>query len=140
MRIREIIFEDINEVGVIEDEAETRGDSALLTALEWLRTEAEAANAVTPRVAVDTVINRVRNIPGNEAFNYAALDAAKKENDAVKAMIKDIKDDPKTGGKYIYLTPPESQVDDSDPLGAGSAPKGDPSKIVSKMAARAAAK
>ena len=138
MRISEIIFEDLAG-GAIEDEAETRGDSALLTALEWLRTEAEAASAVTPRVAVDTVINRVRNIPGNEAFNFAALDAAFKSNDAVKSLIKSIKDDTHTGGKYIYLSPPESEVDDSDPLGADSAPKGDPTKIVSKMAARAAA-
>lgn len=139
MRISEIIFEDEELLNSsIEDEAETRGDSALVTALEWLRHEAEESNAVTPRVAVDTVIERVRAIPGNEAFNFAALDAAYKSNDTIKGLVKGIKDDPHTGGKYVYLAPPENSVDDTDPLGAQTAPKGDPSKIVSKMANRAA--
>jgi hypothetical protein len=139
MRINEIIFEDFQS-SAIEDEAETRGDSALITALEWLRHEAEESSAVTPRVAVDTVIDRVRAIPGNEAFNFAALDAAFKSNDTIKSLIKGIKDDPHSGGKYVYLALPENQIDDSDPLGAQGAPKGDPSKIVSQMANRAATK
>lgn len=137
MRINEIIFEDLGG-GVIEDEAETRGDSALITALEWLRNEADQSGAVTPRVAVDTVIDRVRAIPGSEAFNFAALDAAQKSNDTVKSLIKSIKDDPHTGDKYVYLSPAENTVDDSDPLGANGAPPGDPAKVVSKMASRAA--
>lgn len=143
MRIHEIILES-DTFGTpnesIEDEADTRGDAALITALELLRHQADQSGAVTPRVKVNTVIERVRDIPGNEAFNFAALDGANQHNEAVKALIKDIKDDPKTGDKYIYLSPPENTVDDSDPLGARSAPAGDPSKIVSKMAAKAAAK
>lgn len=143
MRIKDIIVEDEvfgtpNES--IEDEAETRGDSALITTLEWLRHEAEKSNAVTPRVKVDTIINRVKVIPGNEAFNFAALDAAYQHNEGVKALIKDIKDDQHTGAKYVYLAPPEDAVDDTDPLGAAGAPKGDPAKIVSKMAKSAASK
>jgi hypothetical protein len=138
MRIRDIILESDFSTEAIEDEADSRGDSALLTALEWLRHEAEQSGAVTPRVAVDTVIDRVRAIPGNEAFNFAALDAAFKSNDAIKSLIKSIKDDEHTGGKYVYLSPPENTVDDTDPLGAATAPAGDPSKIVSKMAAKAA--
>lgn len=138
MRINEIIFEDIEEISVIEDEAESRGDSALITALEWLRHEAQESNAVTPRVAVDTVIDRVRAIPGNEAFNFAALDAAQKSNDTVKGLIKTIKDDPDSGTKYIYLSAPENTVDQSDPLGAGTSGPKDSAKIVSKMAANAA--
>lgn len=140
MRIRDIILESELVDEVIEDEADTRGDSALITSLEWLRNEANASNAVTPRVKVDTVINQVRNIPGNEAFNFAALDAAYQHNESVKALIKDIKDDEKTGAKYVYLAPPESELDDTDPLGAKSAPPGDPAKVVSKMAQRAASK
>lgn len=140
------LLEDFDDLGgdhntepsAIEDEADSRGDAALITALEWLRNEAEESNAVTPRVAVDTVIERVRAIPGNEAFNFAALDAAFKSNDTIKSLIKGIKDDNKSGTKYVYLAPPENTVDDSDPLGAGSAPKGDSSKIVSNMAKRAA--
>ena len=145
MRIKEIILEDFgsafddeDENGAIEDEADTRGDSALITALEWLRNEAEASGAVTPRVKVDTVIDRVRAIPGNEAFNYSALESAKEHNNTVKSLIKDIKDDDHTGSKYVYLVPAESNPDESDPLGADGAPAGDPSKIVSSMAKRAA--
>jgi len=139
MRINEIILEDTTVPGsAIEDEAETRGDSALLTTLEWLRHEAQQSNAVTPRVAVDTVIERVRAIPGNEAFNFAALEAANEHNETVKSLIKDIKDDEKTGAKYIYLALPENTVDDSDPLGAQDAAPGDPAKVVSSMAKRAA--
>jgi hypothetical protein len=139
MRIRDIILEDPQiEFEAIEDEADTRGDSALITALEWLRHEATNSNAITPRVKVDTVIERVRNIPGNEAFNYAALEAANEHNETVKALIKDIKDDEKTGAKYIYLALPENTIDDSDPLSAQGAPAGDPAKVVSSMAKRAA--
>jgi len=139
MRIRDILesrFHQMDEV--IEDEAESRGDSALLTALEWLRNEADVSGAITPRVKVNTVIDRVRNIPGNEAFNYANLEDAKEHNDTIKNMIKDIKDDDKTGDKYVYLAPKESELDNSDPLGAQGAPAGDPAKVVSSMAKRAA--
>ena len=94
MRITEIIRESLDIVDeIIEDEADSRGDSALITTLEWLRNEAQTSGAVTPRVKVDTVIERVREIPGNEAFNYAALEAAHDHNDTVKSLIKDIKDD-----------------------------------------------
>ena len=140
MRIREVILESDVEFEAIEDEADSRGDAALITALEWLRNEAEQSSAVTPRVKVDTVIDRVRAIPGNEAFNFAALDSAHEHNDTVKSLIKDIKDDDKTGAKYIYLALPENTVDDTDPLGAQTAPAGDPSKVVSQMAKRAASK
>jgi hypothetical protein len=141
MRIRDIILEDPQiEFEAIEDEADTRGDSALITALEWLRNEADQSSAVTPRVKVDTVIERVRGIPGNEAFNYAALEGAKEHNDAVKALIKDIKDDDKTGTKYVYLASSENTIDTIDPLGAETAEPGDPAKVVSSMAKRAAKK
>ena len=139
MRIKDIILESFDALDeVIEDEADTRGDSALITALEYLRAEAEASSAITPRVKVDTVIQRVRAIPGNEQFNYAGLEAAKEHNDAVKSIIKDIKDDEKTGSKYVYLAPPESELDNTDPLGAEVAAPGDPAKVVSSMAKRAA--
>ena len=141
MRIRDILesrFHQMDEV--IEDEAESRGDSALITALEWLRNEAQQSSAITPRVKVDTVIDRVRAIPGNEAFNYAALEGAREHNDVVKTLIKDIKDDDHTGSKYVYLALPENTIDNSDPLGAQGAPAGDPAKVVSSMAKRAASK
>jgi hypothetical protein len=137
MRIRDIILESDLEFEAIEDEADTRGDSALITALEWLRHEAQESSAVTPRVKVDTVIERVRAIPGNEAFNYAALEAANDHNETVKSLIKDIKDDDKTGAKYIYLALPENTIDNEDPLASADV-NPDSAKIVSKMASRAA--
>ena len=141
MRIRDIILEDPQiEFEAIEDEADTRGDSALITALEWLRHEATNSNAVTPRVKVDTVIERVRNIPGNEAFNYAALEAANEHNETVKSLIKDIKDDEKTGAKYIYLALPENTVDNADPLNVDADVSADNAKVVGSMAKRAASK
>ena len=140
MRIRDIILESDIEFEAIEDEADSRGDSALITTLEWLRNEATQSSAITPRVKVDTVIDRVRAIPGNEAFNYAALEAANEHNDVVKSLIKDIKDDDHTGSKYIYLALPENTVDQDDPLGAQGAAPGDPAKVVSSMAKRAAGK
>lgn len=141
MRIRDIILEDPQiEFEAIEDEADTRGDSALITTLEWLRNEAQNSSAVTPRVKVDTVIERVRNIPGNEAFNYAALEAAHEHNDVVKTLIKDIKDDDKTGSKYVYLALPENTLDPEDPFSADAGVSADSSKVVSGMAKRAAGK
>jgi hypothetical protein len=140
MRIRDIILESEVEFEAIEDEADTRGDSALITALEWLRNEATQSSAVTPRVKVDTIIERVRAIPGNEAFNYAALEAANEHNDAVQSLIKDIKDDEKTGTKYIYLALPENTIDSTDPLNVDAGVSADSSKVVSSMAKRAATK
>ena len=140
MRIRDIILESDLEFEAIEDEADTRGDSALITVLEWLRNEAQQSSAVTPRVKVDTVIERVRDIPGNEAFNYAALEAANDHNDVVKTLIKDIKDDDKSGAKYIYLSLPENTIDSEDPLSVDAGVTADSSKVVSSMAKRAAGK
>lgn len=139
MRIRDIILESdfADPSAAIEDEADSRGDAALITALEWLRHEATQSSAVTPRVKVDTVIERVRAIPGNEAFNFAALDAAYDHNDTVKSLIKDIKDDEKTGSKYIYLALPENDIQEPTGDAQGTDPA-QSAKIVSKMASNAA--
>jgi hypothetical protein len=148
MRIREIIteaFDDIDNTDLdhnhkesaIEDEAESRGDSALIEVLELLRSEAADTSAVTPRVAVDTVIERVRRIPGFESFNYAALDAAIKSNETVKNLVKGPpKDDQHTGDKYLYLTPFENTVD----IGSAGAGADKGANIVSGMAKRALGK
>ena len=139
MRIRDIIVESEfdDPMSAIEDEADSRGDSALITTLEWLRHEAEKSNAVTPRVKVDTILNRVRSIPGNEQFNFAALEAAKDHNETIKTLIKDIKDEEKTGEKYVYLAPPENELQSEPTDGQGTDPVAS-AKIVSKMASNAA--
>ena len=143
MKVNEIIFEsDFDyEEDSIEDEAESRGDAALITVLEWLRNEAAQSGAVTPRVKVDTIINRVKNIPGGEAFNFAALDAAYSSNDSVKSMIKSIKDDDKSGVKYVYLSSSESESEGAQAENEDDerqAAQND--KVVGGMAKRAAAK
>ena len=140
MKINEIIFEaDFGIEDSIEDEADSRGDTTLITVLEWLRNEAARSGAVTPRVKVDTVINRVRNIPGGEAFNFAALDAAYSSNATVKSLSKSIKDDDKSGMKYVYLSSSESESE-----GAEAENEDDErhaaqnEKVVGQMAKRAA--
>ena len=52
MRWHEIIAEDDSLGGMIEDEAETRGDAVLATALEELRNRAHGHTV--PRVRVDS--------------------------------------------------------------------------------------
>jgi hypothetical protein len=146
MRISEIILEDDSMFdNGIEDEAHSRGDEALMTTLELLRNEAENSNAVTPRVAVDTVIQRVQMIPGNEAFNYTLLDNAIADNEAIKAMVRGKpEDDPKTGKKYLYLTPAESSMEEPtvDDGNGNQVPAdvADTTRTVGGMAKRALAK
>lgn len=82
----------------------------------------------------------VKHIPGAEGFNQALLDAAFKDSDKIKSIIKSIKIDPHDGVNYVNLSPPESELDSGDPLGAQGAKAGDPGKIVSGMAKRAATK
>ena len=147
MRIKEIILEDFDMFGGsdIEDEAHSRGDDALMTALELLRNEASESDAVTPRVAVDTVIQRVQDIPGNEAFNYSLLDRAITDNSAIKEMVRGKPEaDEKTGKMYLYLKPSEDMpdeptVDDGEGIQV-PADVADATKSVGGMAKRALAK
>ena len=135
MRYREFIAED-DLGGIIEDEAETRGDSVLLTALEELRNRAHGHTV--PRVRVDSLVNLIKKLPGGEMFNAEALEQARKSNDAVKNLVKDIKDD-ENGVKYVYLTTfsdddfGDSEEGIGDETGAMTAPE----KTVSGRANRA---
>lgn len=131
MRVRDIIVEDRYD-DIIEDEADARGDANLITALEFLRNRAHDKHYV-PRVRVDSLINMVREIPGTEQFDLGALENAKKTNDSVKELIKDIKDDEKTGAKYVYLAPFEDDTDESVPP-SESPTASAPEKTVGSMA------
>jgi hypothetical protein len=128
MRLNEFSgdYEDI-----IEDDADSRGDANLITALEFLRSRGQQKHLV-PKVRVDSLIQMVQNT-GHKEFNFEALQGAFKTNDTVKGLIKDIKDDT-NGVKYVYLT----GFDDSEDEALGSdAAKSAPEKTVAGMANRA---
>lgn len=121
---------------IIEDEAESRGDSNLIAALSFLQNRS-ANQHLVPKVRADALINMVKNT-GVEEFNLESLMNAHKTNDAVKALIKDIKDD-ENGTKYIYLN---SKSEDSLEVEPGdmSAPRAPAEKVVGSMAKSALAK
>lgn len=134
MRIRDIIVEDSID-DIIEDEAEGRGDANLITTLEFLRNRAHDTH-VQPRVRADSLINLVQTT-GEQQFTLDNLLNAYKNNENVKGLIKDIKDD-STGTKYVYLMP-FADDDETEELGADG-PKTAPEKTVSSMAKSALAK
>jgi len=99
MRAHEFIIEALNDI--IEDEADSRGDTNLMSTLQTLRNRAHKTHDV-PMVRVDSLINIVRKLPGSEMFTVENLLDAYKTNDAIKNLIKNIKDN-KDGVKYAYL-------------------------------------
>ena len=131
MRIRDIIVESSFD-DIIEDEADSRGDASLITALEFLRHRIGDKHLV-PKVRVDSLIQMVQNT-GHKEFNHEALQGAFKTNDTVKGLIKDIKDD-ENGVKYVYL---QGTDDTEDELGTDAGgPSTAPEKTVASMANRA---
>lgn len=129
MRLFEFAIED-----VIEDEADARGDADLITTLEFLRNQS-AGKHLVPRVRVDSLINMV-NMHNDSDYSNNDLMNAYKSNEVIKNLIADIKDDEKTGIKYVYLKP----VDNEDLSGAtGEEGEADKAGIVSKMADKAVA-
>ena len=125
-----------NYAEIIEDEAESRGDSNLIAALSFLQNRS-ANQHLVPKVRADSLINMVKNT-GVDDFNLESLLNAHKTNDAVKSLIKDIKDD-ENGTKYIYL---QSRAEDEATTDVGdmSAPRAPAEKVVGSMAKSALAK
>ena len=132
MRFAEIIRESM-----VEDEAESRGDAALIDRLEFLRNRDHVKTHMVPRVRVDALIQLVQKQPGNEQFNLQGLEQAYKTNTAVKNLIADIKDDEKTGIKYVYLTQFGDETDAGESAPAATSPTMDPQAVVGSMAKRA---
>ena len=135
MRIRDIIVEDQID-DMLEDEADGRGDANLITTLEFLRNRAHDTH-VQPRVRADSLINLVQKT-GQQQFTLENLIDAYSDNENIKALVKDIKDD-STGVKYVYLQP---FADDSEMAAVGdeNAPRTAPEKTVDAMAKSALAK
>jgi hypothetical protein len=125
-----------NYAEIIEDEAESRGDSNLIAALSFLQNRS-ANQHLVPKVRADSLINMVKNTGVNE-FNLESLLNAHKTNDSVKSLIKDIKDD-ENGTKYIYLQSRAEDTNDTD-VGDMSAPRAPAEKVVGSMAKSALAK
>ncbi len=129
MRLFEFAPED-----VIEDEAEARGDGDLITTLEFLRNQS-AGKHLVPRVRVDSLINMI-NMHNDVDYSNNDLMNAYKTNEVVKNLISDIKEDEKTGIKYVYL----KNIDDEELGNVGGEESGeDSAKIVSGMADKAVA-
>jgi hypothetical protein len=124
-----------NYAEIIEDEAESRGDSNLIAALSFLQNRS-ANQHLVPKVRADSLINMVKNTGVNE-FNLESLLNAHKTNDSVKSLIKDIKDD-ENGTKYIYLQSRTDDTYDTD-VGDMSAPRAPAEKVVGSMAKSALA-
>jgi hypothetical protein len=125
---------------IIEDEADERGDADLLTTLSYLQAQS-AGKHLVPRIRVDSLVNMINMHQSDDAVPFTAksLEDAYKTNEEVKNFIANIKDDEKTGSKYVYL----KRIDDG-PEGGGEGGgvnpgTGDPANIVSKMADKAVA-
>ena len=134
MQIKEIIVEDIVD-DMLEDEADGRGDANLITTVEFLRNRAHDTH-VQPRIRAGSLINLVQTT-GEQAFTLENLLDAYKNNQQLKGLIKDIKDD-SNGVKYVYLQP----FADDNELAAMSdteAPRTAPEKTVDAMAKSALA-
>jgi len=134
MRIREIIVEDaIDEI--LEDEAADPAILDLMNLLETMRSRAHDTHSV-PRVRADSLINLVQI--QHPQFNLDTLEQALSNNQSLKSLIKDIKDDA-TGVKYIYLAP-FAEDEDEAAIGDPNAPRTAPERTVDSMAKSALAK
>ena len=132
MRLSE--FNDKLADDIIEDEADSRGDANLITALEFLRNHSHDRHLV-PKVRVDSLIGMIKGNDQTE-FNLDSLLGAFKTNETVKSLIKDIKDD-EHGVKYVYLkTFSDDKIDDAPTLASGTRAM-NPEKTVDAMAQRA---
>jgi hypothetical protein len=139
MRIQEVITENLDKYidEVLEDEADGRGDANLLTTLEFLRNRAHDTH-IQPRIRVDSLINLVQGT-GEQQFNLENLLDAYKNNQTVKNLIKDIKDDP-SGVKYVYLEPFADDVEQTQDAAGPEDFKTAPERTVDSMAKSALAK
>jgi len=139
MRIREVISENLDQYldEVLEDEADGRGDANLLTTLEFLRHRAHDTH-IQPRIRVDSLINLVQGT-GEQQFNLENLLDAYKNNQNVKNLIKDIKDE-NSGVKYVYLEPFADDADEEPGVTDSKGVKTAPERTVDSMAKSALAK
>jgi hypothetical protein len=135
MRFREFALLKENDLShFVEDDANHEVNSALADTLRELQFSSD--HAAVPKISVEALIDLVRRNPGAEAFNLDALMNAKKNNEAIKNMVADIKDDD-NGTKYVFINPVNGDAD--LPADDAAAVQTQPEKTVSSMANRALA-
>ena len=120
----------------VEDDAENHCSDVLASVLQNIIFSAE--HAEIPKIRVDALIHLVRQEPGGEAFNAEALKSCQQNDEGIKNLIANIKDDD-AGVKYVYLNrQDEFGGDELQVPGDADATKTAPEKTVSSMAKRAA--
>jgi hypothetical protein len=152
MRITEVLrlHESLGDVGIddmdsgdpsdhIEDDADSESMATLLTTLREL--QFNSSHAQIPKISAEALIKLINAKPGGEAFNFDALEEARKNNPAVDNLIADIKDN-QHGIKYVFIKPlddfgSDDSEGDSD---SQSAVQTEPEKTVGGMAKRAMSK
>ena len=136
MRFREF-KQRLNEAGdladFVEDDADHAANDALINTLREIQYSSD--HAAVPKISVEALINLVRQQPGAEAFNLDTLVNARKNNDTVKNIVTDIKDDDQ-GTKYVFINPAEPAMP-GGVGGVGEVGQTAPEKTVSSMANRA---
>ena len=136
MRFREFITEAPGIDGLVEDEAQDPAILSLIDILDQWRFRSGNLHTV-PKIRAASLINLVKK--EHPQFNLETLEKAKANNDMIKNLIKDIKDDD-AGVKYIYLTPvPGEESSSETEVGDSGAPKAPAEKIVGSMAKSALA-
>ena len=122
--------------GFVEDDADHEANAALISTLREI--QFSSTHAQVPKISVEALINLVRMKPGAEAFNLETLIKARKNNETVKNIVTDIKDD-ENGSKYVFIASPVP--DEADTVGEpGEMGQTQPEKTVAGMANRALGK
>jgi len=133
MRIREIA-----EDGETDNTDTNTADADLITTLEFLRNRAHNKK-LTPVISTQSLINMVKNIGGNEFFNYENLLSAQEQNPAVGEIVKNIDQDKVTLNGFGDETDADA-VDQQEADKEHTGPTPDPQKVVGSMAKKALSK
>lgn len=118
----------------VVDDADQESDDALATVLR----DIQFSGAEEPKIMVKSLISMVRNQPGGESFDRAALEKAK--SNKFKDVIKNIEADDE-GTMWVHVEPPEpldTPDDDTAMTGGGGVSPDKAASTVSQMAKRAA--
>lgn len=136
MRFREFITEAPTIDGLVEDEAQDPAILDLIAIIDQWRFRSGNLHTV-PKLRADSLINLVKK--RHPQFSLDILEKAKANNEEIKNLIKDIKDDD-AGVKYVYLTPvPGEESSSETEVGDSGAPRAPAEKIVGSMAKSALA-
>lgn len=135
MRFSEIISEASSIDGLVEDEAQDPAILDLIAIIDEWRFQSGHLHTV-PKLRAVSLINLMKK--DHPEFTLEILEKAKANNEMVKKLIKDIKDDER-GVKYVYLTPAADEDGEETEVGDMSAPRAPAEKIVGSMAKSALA-